>query len=48
MATTDRGTGTNQRFYVDPNSGNLVHQGSLASGLVVNRHTEMSMVVRSN
>jgi peptidoglycan hydrolase-like protein with peptidoglycan-binding domain len=47
-ATTDRGTGTNQRFYVDPNSGNLVHQGSLASGLVVNRHTEMSMVVRSN
>jgi len=46
-ATTNRQTGTSNRFYVDPNSGNLVHQGNLASGYVVDRHTEMSMVVRN-
>lgn len=44
-ATTNRDKGTNNRFYVDGNTGNLVHQGSLASGYVRDRHTEMSMVV---
>ncbi|MBI2376187.1 MAG: peptidoglycan-binding protein [Deltaproteobacteria bacterium] len=47
-ATTNPDAGRNNRFYVDPRSGNLVHEGSLASGYVRDRHTEMSMVVRSN
>lgn len=41
-------SGVNQRFYVDAENGNLVHQGSVASGYVKDRHTEMSMVIRSN
>jgi hypothetical protein len=47
-ATTDPTQGRNNRFYVDPKSGNLVHEGSLASGYVRDRHTEMSMVVPSD
>lgn len=46
-ATRNQSTGTSQRFYVDQNSGNLVHSGSVASGYVANRHTEMSMVIRN-
>ncbi len=47
-ATTNAANGRNNRFYVDPTSGNLVHDGSIASGYVRDRHTEMSMVVRSH
>ncbi|MBI4821618.1 MAG: peptidoglycan-binding protein [Deltaproteobacteria bacterium] len=47
-ATTNSEAGKNNRFYVNPQNGNLVHEGSLASGYVRDRHTEMSMVVRSN
>jgi peptidoglycan hydrolase-like protein with peptidoglycan-binding domain len=47
-ATRNAEAGQNNRFYVDPQSGNLVHEGSLASGYVRDRHTELSMVVRSS
>ena len=46
-ATQNASTGRGQRFYVDQSSGNLVHEGSVASGYVVNRHTELSMVIRN-
>ncbi len=50
-ATRDPSKGNNpsrNRFYVDPGSGNLVKDGELARGYVVDRHYEMSMVVPSN
>ncbi|MBI4815234.1 MAG: peptidoglycan-binding protein [Deltaproteobacteria bacterium] len=47
-AVTNGEMGRNNRFYVDPRSGNLVHEGNLGTGLVRDRHTEMSMVVRSS
>lgn len=46
-ATRNEGTGRGQRMYVDQNTGNLVHEGATASGYVVNRHTELSMVIRN-
>ncbi len=46
-ATGFASVGRGQRFRVDPETGNLVHQGNLAVGLVVARHTELSMVVRN-
>jgi peptidoglycan hydrolase-like protein with peptidoglycan-binding domain len=49
VVITGRGTDAQGRQYYtyDQNSGNLVHQGSVASGYVVNRHTELSMVIRN-
>jgi hypothetical protein len=32
---------------VDAESGNLIHDGTLATGYVYARHTEMAMVVRN-
>ena len=43
----DAGQGKNNRFYVDPGSGNLVHEGAMGTGYVRDRHTELSMVIRS-
>lgn len=40
--------GLNRRFYVDPENGNLIQRGNVAAGRVADRHTEMSMVIRSN
>ncbi len=47
-ATRNAQAGRDNRFYVDPTSGNLVHEGSSARGLVYQRHTELSMVVRNS
>lgn len=47
-AVMDAGQGRNNRFYVDPGSGNLVHEGAMATGYVRDRHTELSMVIRSS
>jgi peptidoglycan hydrolase-like protein with peptidoglycan-binding domain len=46
-ATRHEATGRGGRFRVDAGNGNLVHDGALAQGYVVARHTEMSMVVRN-
>lgn len=45
--TANRAAGTAGRFRVDPASGNLVHDGAVARGYVVARHTELSMVVKN-
>jgi peptidoglycan hydrolase-like protein with peptidoglycan-binding domain len=45
--TANKTAGTAGRFRVDPTSGNLIHDGSVAKGYVVARHTEMSMVVKN-
>lgn len=47
-ATRHEATGRAGRFRVDPDSGNLLHDGASATGAVVARHTEMSMVVRNS
>lgn len=47
-ATKSEIIGRGQRFRVNAETGNLVHEGSLASGYVVFRHTELSMVVRNS
>jgi len=46
-ATRNEVTGRVGRFRIDPNNGNLVHEGAVATGYVYARHTEMSMVVRN-
>lgn len=46
-ATRHEQTGRAGRFRVDARTGNLVHDGNIATGYVVQRHTEMSMVVRN-
>ena len=46
-ATRNEAIGRGQRFRVSDGSGNLIHEGSVASGYVYARHTEMSMVVRN-
>lgn len=43
--TRHRSAGENQRFHIDQNDGNLVHQGTPGAGLVSKRQTTMSMVV---
>jgi peptidoglycan hydrolase-like protein with peptidoglycan-binding domain len=45
--TANKAAGTAGRFRVDPTSGNLIHDGSVAQGYVVARHTELSMVVKN-
>lgn len=47
-AVMDAGQGKNNRFYVDAGSGNLVHEGAMGTGYVRDRHTELSMVIRSS
>jgi Putative peptidoglycan binding domain len=46
-ATRNEATGRAGRFHLDTASGNLVHDGAVATGYVYARHTEMSMVVRN-
>jgi Putative peptidoglycan binding domain len=46
-ATRNEATGRAGRFHLDAESGNLVHDGKIATGYVYARHTEMSMVVRN-
>ncbi len=46
-STTHPSKGKDNRFYVDPNNGNLVHAGK-ESGKVIDRRKEMSMVVLSD
>jgi peptidoglycan hydrolase-like protein with peptidoglycan-binding domain len=45
--TRHEATGRGGRFRVDAGNGNLVHDGAVAKGFVVARHTELSMVVRN-
>lgn len=47
-ASSHEHVGVHRRFYVDQGTGNLVHDGVLAAGAVVARHTELSMVVYSH
>ena len=46
-ATRHEATGRAGRFHLETDSGNLVHDGAVATGYVYARHTEMSMVVRN-
>lgn len=46
-ATRYEATGRVGRFRVESESGNLIHDGAIATGYVYARHTEMSMVVRN-
>jgi peptidoglycan hydrolase-like protein with peptidoglycan-binding domain len=46
-STTHADKGVGNRFYVDPGTGNLIHDGANATGYVADRHTEMAMVVRN-
>lgn len=39
---------TANRFYLDEQSGKLTHAGSMGTGYVVDRHFEISQVVRNN
>jgi hypothetical protein len=47
-ATRHEVTGRAGRFRVEAGNGNLIHDGVMAHGAVVARHTEMSMVVRNS
>jgi peptidoglycan hydrolase-like protein with peptidoglycan-binding domain len=46
-ATRNEATGRGGRFRVGAATGELIHDGAMATGYVYARHTEMSMVVRN-